>query len=268
MGYTRRRCQLPMGTLAVMGALHLTAGPGALPALRTALDSVGRSDDAVLWFPDTLSCGPLLPPGTATRVQWWDQWPDDDEPNDDRLEEVSVPGGSPAFWKRVEAADPLVLWYDSNDTAESLFFHVLCDKAPDNVPIDVAALHGPVGSRSADELAGHLDTLHRMTAAERAAVRRTWQRLEQENATFRILRDGHLMSAPADHYDTALLDAASSEWTLIIRIVAPVMAATDVGHGILLWRVKSLVDSGALLADGDPWLWQDTNVKRVQPQHP
>ncbi|WP_281180224.1 hypothetical protein [Nocardia acidivorans] len=43
------------------------------------------------------------------------------------------------------------------------------------------------------------------------------------------------------------------------------MAVTDVGHGILLWRVKSLIDSAALIADCDPRQWLTTKVERVQP---
>ncbi|MBF6544246.1 DUF3658 domain-containing protein [Nocardia brasiliensis] len=60
-----------------------------------------------------------------------------------------------------------------------------------------------------------------------STVRSTWERLVQENETFRIVRDGDLVSAPSDHYDRALLEAAGADWTPIFRIIAPVMSVAD-----------------------------------------
>ncbi|WP_334026508.1 DUF3658 domain-containing protein [Nocardia terpenica] len=215
-------------------------------------------------FPIPLSTGPLEPDNPAVRLQWWQWWAD-----------MVVAEGYPdpvrpgvelaAFWDKVDAADHLVVWYGRGNAGELSFFHALCDKLPDR-PFDVVELPGATGARTPRELAPHLATARPITADERAAARRTWQRLERENQTFRIISGGELVSAPADHYDDALLDTTGSDWTPILRVVAPVMAEMKVADSPLFWRVKSLVESGVLVADGDPWLVRQAKVKRAQPQ--
>ncbi|MBF6128767.1 hypothetical protein IU504_24845 [Nocardia brasiliensis] len=61
----------------------------------------------------------------------------------------------------------------------------------------------------------------------------------------------------------ALLEAAGADWTPISRIIAPVMAVMSVADAPLIWRVQILVESGAMVADGSPWLVRRTKVKRA-----
>ncbi|QLY28912.1 DUF3658 domain-containing protein [Nocardia huaxiensis] len=249
-----------------MGSLHLVGGPTAAKSLYRALDgSPGRAADSVVWFPDALGIGPLAPNGPTVRAEWWQWWDEmttayfdaDPEPPETYSRQLA------AFWDRVDSADRLVAWYGRDNADESAFFHALCDRLGDR-PLDVVALPGAIGAREPGELARQLDAARPVTATERSAVHRTWKRLEQENLTFRIVRDGALVSAPADHYDRALLEAAGADWTVIVRIVAPVMAAMSVADVPLIWRVQTLVESGAMVADGNPWLARQTKVKLAQ----
>ncbi|WP_348537846.1 hypothetical protein [Nocardia brasiliensis] len=41
------------------------------------------------------------------------------------------------------------------------------------------------------------------------------------------------------------------------------MAVMSVADAPLIWRVQTLVESGAMVADGSPWLVRRTKVKRA-----
>lgn len=254
-----------LGHTGRMDTLHLVDGPSAAEALRTALKgSADDGGDSVEWFPDSLSAGPLERGDPTVRLAWW-QWWADMVVAEGYSDPVRPGEQQAAFWEKVDAADHVAVWYGRDNPGELSFFHAVCDKLADR-PFDVVELPGMTGARTPGELAPYLATAHPITADERAAARRTWQQLERENETFRIISGGELVSAPADHYDCALLDAAGSDWTRIVRVIAPVMAEMNVGDAPLYWRVKVLVESGALIADGDPWLTRHTKVKRAQPQ--
>lgn len=246
-----------------MTTLHLVDGPTAAESLRVALDSSAEhADEAVAWFPDDLSCGPLDPDDPDARVRWWQWW--DEMVAAQTGETPDRPAHLPAelaeFWARVAAADRLVVWYGRDNAGELSFFHALCDQLPDR-PLEAVELLGAAGAYSPHELARYLSRPEPVTDDERAAARHAWQRITRENQTFRIVA-GELTSAPADHYDTALVEATGPDWTPIARTVATVMAARNVGDSPLFWRVKTLVDAETLLADGNPWLARQTKIKR------
>ncbi|GAB0107307.1 hypothetical protein JMUB6875_63010 [Nocardia sp. JMUB6875] len=246
--------------------MHLVGGPSAAEALRAALNgNAEHAKDFVEWFPDDLSAGPLdtdAPAVGVQRRQWWQDMVGT-RTGSDRLHLAEKQA---AFWERADAADHLVVWYGCDNAGELSLFHALCDKLPGK-PFDVVGLPGAIGARTPDELAHHLAAARPVTADERAAARRIWQRLKRENQTFRVISSGELVSASADHYDSALLAAANSDWTPIVGVVASVMAEMNVADSPLFWRVRLLVESGALVADGDPWLVRQVKVKRAQPQH-
>lgn len=206
-----------------MGSLHLMGGPTAAESLRTALNGCpGRAADSVTWFPDELSIGPLAPNDSAVRDEWWRWWGEmttayfgaDPEPSETYLQQLA------AFWDRVDKADHLVAWYGCDNAGESAFVHALSHRLGDR-PLDTIALPGSIGAHAPEQLARQWEAARPATATERSAMHRTWERLEQENETFRIVRAGALVSAPADHYDHALLEAAGTSWTSISRVIAP-----------------------------------------------
>ncbi|MEC3953821.1 DUF3658 domain-containing protein [Nocardia sp. CDC153] len=166
-----------------------------------------------------------------------------------------------AFWGRAEQADHLVVWYGRDNAQESAMFHEICHRLPDR-PLEVVEVPSAVPFYSPDELAHYLTLARPITDGERTRVRDIWQRLRQENQTFRVVEDGNLVSAPADHYDKALLYHVPPDWTLLARATAPVMAEMKVDDVTLKWRMKTLIECGAVLADGNPWLSRRTKVKR------
>ncbi|MFB8000676.1 DUF3658 domain-containing protein [Nocardia sp. NPDC056000] len=250
-----------------MDRLHVVGGSAAAESLRIALDAdAGRRQDTVIEFPDSLDCGPLQPDDPAVRVEWWG-W----------LTEMvlaqtgshfaplgELPGELAAFWEQMDSARSPVIWYGRDNVAEQSMFHKICATRPDTA-FDVVEIPGAVGAQSPESLAKSLSEVRPLTRAEHDAAIRDWHTLEQQNQAFRVITCAGLSSAPADHYDAAILEAAGSEWTVIARAVGPVMADMNVGDSPLFWRVKSLVDSGALLADGNPWLPRQTKIKRANP---
>ncbi|WP_405496858.1 DUF3658 domain-containing protein [Nocardia sp. NBC_00511] len=251
-----------------METLHLVDGPSAAESLRVALSGIaGHENDSIAWFPDDLSIGPLTPQDPAIRAQWWRGWWEEMVIAQTGAESTHVddlPAELTAFWEAAEQADHLVVWYGRDNAGELSLFHAVCDRLRDK-PFDVIELLGAVAAYDPDKLAVHVPEARPITATERATARHTWQHLREENQTFRIVR-GDLVSAPAHHYDGALLQAATADWTPIARTIAPVMAAMNVGDSPLIWRVKTLTESGRLLIDGDPWLARETSVKRPAPQ--
>ncbi|MFE3187594.1 DUF3658 domain-containing protein [Nocardia sp. NPDC059240] len=248
-----------------METLHLTDFPAAAETLRTVLDrSPDHAADAAEWFPEDFSEGPLEPDSVAVRHEWWAWWRDMvAAQTGENPEGLARFGELTSFWEKVDAADHVVVWYSRDRAGEWAFFHAVRHRLADR-PFDVVELPLPVVTYTADKLAGHLDSKRPITQRERDATCRTWERLRHENQTFRVIRDGELVSAPADHYDAALVGAATEGWSPIVQIVAPVMADMKVGDSPLFWRVKSLVEAGALIADGDPWLPRQTRIKRAQ----
>ncbi|WP_198347772.1 DUF3658 domain-containing protein [Nocardia terrae] len=244
------------------------SGLSAAGALRSALDAdPTTAGSSIAIFPDHLSCGPLASGDPGVRVRWWQSWwPDllraEGYIDDPESWTARLPERLEKFWHTVDVAARLVVWRGVGNANELLVFHAITDHLGERV-FDIVDVPHPVGTATPAEFRALLSTARAITPAERVASRCLWQRLEQDNAMFRVITSAGLRSVPPDHYDAALLDAAGREWTPIVRVVAPVMAAMNAGDAELFWRVASLVDSGALSADGNPWEVKTTKVKRA-----
>ncbi|WP_067542841.1 DUF3658 domain-containing protein [Nocardia crassostreae] len=248
-----------------MDRLHLTSGPSAAGALRVALSTdPAHSHDTVLEFPDSLAIGPLRPEDSATRAAWWRWWDEmaAAETGEDISRSPDLPRELTDYWAAVDSAENLVVWFSRDNATELSMFHQICDTLADR-SFDVVEIPVAVAAQYPEKLAESLSGTRSITASEHAAARRNWRKLVQENQTFRIVTESGLTSAPADHYDNALLAAAGPDPTIIARVVAPVMADMNVADAPLFWRVQSLIESGALIADGNPWLARKTKVRRA-----
>ena len=83
------------------------------------------------------------------------------------------------------------------------------------------------------------------------------RRLRAENAHFRVVTEGGLTSAPADHFDAQLLAQATTDWQPARLIIHETWAHTSepyaqVGNVMLHARLAALVSEGKLVADRDP----------------
>jgi hypothetical protein len=238
--------------------LHIAPGLSAGGELRQALRRAGRSDE-VLACCDDLSCGPIDPDSPSVRLDWWRRF---DSCNDYDSYMV-VFGQIPSFWDRVTSTDEhLVVWFGRHSATELAFFSAWADKLGDR-PYDIVDVTGReklsvVSIVNEQRLRTMLGSERPATPKERDEARRQWQRLRAENAPFRVVSDAGLVSAPIDHFDSWLLERATSEWRKAARIVGDAMGYNmepyiQVGDLMLLTRIVALVEQGALEADGDPW---------------
>ena len=230
-----------------MTTLHIAPGDSAGGSLHQAIRGAGRNEE-VLRFRDDLSCGPIDSDDHSARVAWWARFYDIAE----------VTSDFEAFWNRVETTgDRLVVWFGRHSASELAFFLALADRLRDR-PYDIVDVTGTVSIISADRLATLLGSERPITAQEREEARRQWRQLRRENAPFRVVSPTGLVSASVDHFDSLLIEQTTPEWQQMARVVSAAMAYSSepyyqVGDLMLLTRVVALVETGKLLADGDPW---------------
>lgn len=243
-------------------------GDSAGGSLKQALRLPGGDGENVLSCPDDFSCGPISSLAPASRTRWWGQfhsWYATPEAQH-RLGE---------FWSRLDTWNgKLVLWFGRGSASELAFLHALVDRLQGRTVFlaDVTghqyaytlcfdgklAVGGPAKAASLVQPEGLRDLLGKereATEQELSILKSRWEALVQENAPFRIATSEGLFSAPADHFDSALLEASSREWISVNRIVGKTMcsekADMQVGDVLLRFRVAVLVEQGSLQADGE-----------------
>jgi hypothetical protein len=180
-------------------------------------------------------------------------------------------GDLDAFWDRVVRADDrLVVWFGRHSAMELAFFLACADRLVDRSYdiVDVTERHSPsvVSIIPEGGLRALLGSERPISVAEKEAARQQWRRLKAEDAPFRIVSDAGLVSAPIEQFDNLLLERATTNWRKSARVVGDAMGYNmepyiQVGSLMLLTRIVALVESGKLLADGDPWNLQACRVR-------
>jgi len=252
-----------------MKTIHIVPSDSAWGLLWQAVKLAGR-DDEVLSFRDDLSCGPIDTNEPSARANWWGQFREGRVPEKDLRQ--SWESCLSEFWERATAPGARrVVWFGRHSAQELAFFLAWTDRLGD-LPCEVidvtesgpTVLSRPVQAVSIvppEALRLLFGTERPMTREEIDENRRCWQRLQGENAPFRVVTERGLVSVPADHFDALLLSNATSDWQKIISVVGHTLAASSepyfqVGDLMLHARIVALVNEGRLLADGDPWDWK------------
>jgi uncharacterized protein DUF3658/uncharacterized protein DUF1835 len=250
-----------------VSTLHLSPTDSASGAIRQALRGAER-DDEVLAFQDDLSCGPVDSLEPSTRASWWGQFHYNASETEATLKR---------FWDRLAShRDRLVVWFSRHSAGELSFFLALADhlgvrpydivdvtgrQVPRRQPDGTTALSRAARSvsiLSAETLRSLLEKEEPITPEQRGASTRDWQRLQSENAPFRVVTDTGLVSTSVDHFDPLLLAQASSEWRTVTETILYTIGYNSepydqVGDMMLWARLVALVNGGKLIADGDPW---------------
>ncbi|WP_316160502.1 DUF3658 domain-containing protein [Bradyrhizobium sp. SZCCHNRI20481] len=247
--------------------LHVVFNMSAAATLRAALQQAGR-DERVIGLADSLSFGPIAPPDPALRTAWVDQ-----ELEVSGWDEVG--GQAIAFWdEALSHHSRRIAWLTRRSTQEYAGFLELLWRLGDE-PIEIVDFTDAVvraGDNGAPnphqvfslgELKSSIISDNQLwsfrqdlTSDIRDACRGQWARLRAENAPFRILRDGELVSAPITHFDPLLLSCATAEWKKTARIIGEALCETctdgmQTGHLQLFARVRALVAAARLEYRGD-----------------
>lgn len=253
-----------------MPTLHIAPMPAAGTALRTAVGGGGRESD-VLIFPDNLSYGPIAP--DSDRARWWAEL----APTSSRR----LPDAQ-RFWDRIAQSEArLVVWFGRGSAAELSFLLAWTDRIDDRTYhiLDVTGRRFPrrhaapgtgepaaaASMLTAEEMKSLIGTEREMKSLEKLACRGTWRQLAEQNASLRLVTPTGMVSASPDHFDATLLAHVGTDWTRMTMVIAHTMSADwprmQVDGFLLHTRIVALVESGALLADGNPWDMQGTNLR-------
>lgn len=242
--------------------VHVTFGPSRADSIAAALRVQGCGD-RVIGLPAALDMGPIDPPDPDTRFRWIGTVL--------RADPAWHVRESEAEWAEATAPGILpVYWVCFTDAAEHACFGEFASRMADR-PFDVVDATGLAfttrdgvrspGSlglmRPEDILGAGLPARRRPFAqAERDATRAAWARLRAEDAPFRVLEDGRLVSAPLDVFDPVLLEAAGPGWEVAARLVGRAMHGLTFGRhrGVsdtaLFGRMLALAEAGALEVRG------------------
>jgi hypothetical protein len=149
----------------------------------------------------------------------------------------------------------------------------------DATDLDVPGVNGvrrrssSLGMVRSDEIVASklYDRRRALPPEERRAAAAAWLRLQRENAPFRIVRDGVLVSAPLTHYDALLLELAQPAWEIAARLIGRVMTVffdtprgDGTGDAILFGRMLALSKAGALDIAGPGPELRDYQVRRAE----
>jgi hypothetical protein len=132
-------------------------------------------------------------------------------------------------------------------------------------------VHGPPGAIAIltdAQLADVFDKAPRAAIGEDSALFGCWAELMRENAPHRVIEGAAVVSAPADHYDHLLMNAATGDWTRQVRLVGNALGlAFDQGlmvdSDVLFSRLAELARSGRLEAQGDVLGWAEDGKRAM-----
>ena len=228
--------------------IHVMFSPSAAGTLRQALLMADRKDE-VLCPLDNFSFGPIATDDAEARIGWVDEvlgitnWKDVAEKSADFL----------AAFKDLNAS--LTAWLSRQETLTYSGFlwwlsHV--GEMPVSI-IEVAEL----SQMNEHTMFGLLDHAVALGAEARSDYETRWEQLKRENAPFRVIKDGELVSAKIDHFDDSLLRHVTRHWRKMARIVAGTLVEFDdagiyqTGDLVLGARLADLAEAGKLEWQGD-----------------
>jgi Protein of unknown function/Domain of unknown function (DUF1835) len=109
-----------------------------------------------------------------------------------------------------------------------------------------------------------------LTDHERDDLYREWHKISESNQTLRLWRNGRLNGVSEDYYDEFILDTAKSiltknnnEFIKAGRVIGEVLGHIDqkIGDGFLEWRLRMLIGTGVLEAEGTFTSMRDYRVR-------
>ena len=252
----------------------------AAASIRGALAGVD-GPARIIGSPDDLSFGPIDPPSPELRQKWASiNLPCDYE---------EVVSAAELFWAEATALDATpVAWVCTTDAQEHAgfleFVWRMAGRPFDLV--DATGIEGPASPgqdgpsrpwslgvmRSQDIVASRLVDRKSACTPERAdKARTTWLKLRKDNAPFRIVKSGHLVSAPLEYYDVFLEKHSVKDWQKAARLIGETMGYLEIGLDprgqspsdmVLFGRMLALGEAGVLDVEGSGPEMRDYRVRR------
>ncbi len=260
--------------------LHVVFGMSAAGSIRQALRQIG-CNERVIGFPDDLSVGPIDVPEARYRKDWLD---------DELSYPLEISSQSDQFWTDAMSPDVSpVAWVCRNHALEYAGFLEFVSRVGESAfwvtdASDVVIPRGmhretalwSLGILTPDQIikADLSSRRTRLSPPEVTRYRDLWQRLQAENARFRVVDHTGLRSAAVTHFDDAILSRVTSEWQKGARVVAEAMVElierpfSKCAGDMVVWsRVLALADLGHIEIDGDGPGMRDHRVRLVAAPH-
>lgn len=239
----------------------------------------------VIALPGALNVGPIDHWNPGARRAWARANLRDDDPSRDWHEpeapwtRATAPGIHPVYW---------VCLSDAVEHASFLAFVARMAGRPfdivDATALDFTTVGGvsPIWSlgllRPEEIVASGLYARRRpVSRAEGEAAATAWSRLQQENAPLRVVRDGHLVSAPLTYFDPILTAQARPDWELVVKLIGRTLnhlnfevdpPGQGTGDELLFARVLALGEAGALEIRGAGPGMRAFEVRRTDTRSP
>lgn len=247
--------------------VHVVFGWSIAHTLRKALPLLG-STERVIALPEILSIGPIDTIDPHVRHAWARSVLRADVALRDELDGDPIDGDS--AWAAATSPDVApVYWACLTSPTEHACFlayaarmHERCFQFIDATDLAFTTLDGVESPwtlallRDEDIAASRLHATRRpISAAELQAASRTWAALRRDNAPFRIVSDGRLVSAPITHYDALLVETANQGWEIAVQVIGRAIATLASNHAwrgqangdaVLFGRMLALADEGML----------------------
>ena len=258
-------------------AVHVASSESAAGTLRKALPLLG-STERVIGLPDSLSVGPIDLPDLNVRQAWSrsklrNTIDVDPAEVEKAWADATAPNMRPVFW--------VCLRSPMEHACFLAFASRLGGRSFDIVDAtDIEHRSGSVAGRlrALAQLRPHeivasrvYETRRALSAEELSAASMRWAELRRENAPFRIVKDGRLVSAPLTHYDALLVEQASPDWEIAARLIGRMfdklfsldaLAGEGTSDVVLFGRMLALGGTGALEITGLGPGMRDYQVRR------
>jgi len=119
-----------------------------------------------------------------------------------------------------------------------------------------------VGELMPEEAAIFYRRLHRVKDCEAKLLYSKWEQLVRENAPLRVMKDGKLVSAPADYYDGIILANTPEEETCAAKVVGLSIPECNINDCLIFERIRALAAAGKLEIVKNGGNYRDTTVKK------
>ena len=256
--------------------VHVAFGPSRAESIRDALLAQGCGE-RVIALSGSLNFGPINPPDPDVRHAWImtvlrpDPYADQREPEAPWIESTSA-SVYPVYWVCMTDASEQASFLEFAFRMVGRPFDIIDATNLDYVTRDGIRMPWSLGiMRPEDIVASSLKNKRRFfTLAECEAAAAAWAQLKGENAPLRIVRDGHLVSAPLAHFDAALASQATTDWEVAAKLIGRTMhhlsvevdpPGQSVSDIVLFGRLQALGDRGGLEVKGEGPSMRDYEVR-------
>lgn len=262
--------------------IHVVFSVSVAATLRSALPLLD-SAERVIGLADSLSVGPIDPLDPNARRAWAHSALRMGSISRDGLDrelvkwehawaEATAPGIDPVFWVCRSSPAEHACFLAFAARMQDRSFDIIDATDLDFTTADGVRSPWCLGvMRAQDIVASGLYARRRpLSPEERRAASEAWSQLQRENAPFRIVQDGRLVSAPLTHYDARLVGQASQDWENAARLIGRMMtlcwdapSGDGTDDAALFARMLALGEMGLLEIAGPGPDMRDYQVRRA-----